>query len=59
MPAPQIAPYGTWKSPVTTAVISRQIPALGAMHVDGDTLYWQEVRPAEGGRWALMRWRPG
>ena len=28
------------------------------MRLDGDDIYWLEGRPQEGGRYALVRWRP-
>lgn len=31
---------------------------LGGVQLDGDDIYWLEGRPEEGGRYALVRWRP-
>ncbi len=50
-----IAPYGTWTSPVTTELMTATAIGLGAASVDGETLYWLEMRPGEGGRTALCR----
>ncbi len=54
---PEVAPYGSWRSPIEPAVIAgpdgRRLgyPALAA---DG-AVWWQEGRASEGGRSALMR----
>lgn len=58
MATPTMAPYGTWKSPITAARI-----AAGAIHLletalDGDDVYWVESRPSEGGRYVLVRYGP-
>ncbi len=51
----EIAPYGTWTSPVTTELVAGQTIGLGALSADGGTLYWLEGRPAERGRSVLVR----
>jgi dipeptidyl aminopeptidase/acylaminoacyl peptidase len=51
------APYGTWVSPVTVELMTASAVGLGAVSVDGDTLYWLEMRPGEGGRTVLCRRR--
>jgi dipeptidyl aminopeptidase/acylaminoacyl peptidase len=56
---PRIAPYGTWSSPFSAATIAEAGLRLGAVQVDGRDVYWLEGRPAEGGRYVLLRWRPG
>jgi dipeptidyl aminopeptidase/acylaminoacyl peptidase len=53
-----IAPYGTWISPITVELMTTAAIGLGAVSVDGETLYWLEMRPGEGGRTALCRRRP-
>ncbi len=52
------APYGTWTSPVTVELMTATAIGLGAVSVDGETLYWLEMRPAEGGRTVLCRRNP-
>jgi dipeptidyl aminopeptidase/acylaminoacyl peptidase len=53
--ATQTAPYGTWRSPITTELItSRRVP-LTAPRLDGGDVYWIEVRPEEAGRSAIVR----
>src|SRR6266576_5093077 len=51
----QIAPYGSWKSPITTDLIVSDSVRLGAIALDGDDIYWSEGRPSEGGRNVIMR----
>src|SRR5258708_11297862 len=51
----QIAPYGSWKSPITTDLIVSDGIRLGAVVLDGDDIYWSEGRPSEGGRNVIVR----
>ena len=51
----QTAPYGTWKSPITSAMIVADTVGLASPGVDGEDLYWLEQRPQEGGRSVLVR----
>jgi dipeptidyl aminopeptidase/acylaminoacyl peptidase len=50
-----IAPYGTWRSPVTAQLMTQAAVGLSALSVDGADLYWLESRPIEGGRICLCR----
>jgi len=52
------APYGSWVSPVTAARLVDKAVSLGQVTVDGDDVYWNEGRPAEGGRQVVVRWDP-
>ena len=52
----KIASYGSWESPITTDLIVAGTIRLGQLALDGDTLYWTEGRPAEGGRNVVVRW---
>lgn len=52
------APYGTWRSPITAAVVAAQGLRLGYPSIDGDDIYWLEGRPHEGGRNVLVRRAP-
>lgn len=57
MPA-QTAPYGSWKSPLTSDLIVSGSIGLGAALADGADLYWLEMRPLEEGRLAPVRRSP-
>ncbi len=48
--AAHIAPYGTWKSPITSDLIVAGTIGLGQIRLEGETVYWTESRPTEGGR---------
>ena len=50
-----IAPYGTWPSPITSEAIVGGSVGLAEVAADGADLYWIESRPSEAGRSA----RPG
>jgi len=54
----QIAPFGSWKSPITSDLIVSETIGLGAVALDGDDVYWIEMRPAEAGRNVLVRQTP-
>jgi dipeptidyl aminopeptidase/acylaminoacyl peptidase len=51
------SPYGSWPTPVTSALVVRAAARLGEVAVDGPDVWWAESRPAEGGRTALVRRR--
>ncbi len=58
----KVAPYGSWKSPITSHLIASKTlgtmsptSALGQIILDGDDVYWSEMRPAEGGRYVVVR----
>ncbi len=54
----KVAPYGSWKSPITADLIARQTTSLLELAVDGNDIYWLEGRPNEGGRQTVMRRTP-
>jgi dipeptidyl aminopeptidase/acylaminoacyl peptidase len=51
----QKAPYGSWRSPITSELIVSEAVRLGFVAVDGSDVYWLEGRPTEGGRQVLVR----
>ena len=55
MAKPQVAPYGSWKSPITSDLIASGTIRLGQIALDGGDVYWIEMRPAEGGRNVIVR----
>ncbi|HTW08876.1 MAG TPA: prolyl oligopeptidase family serine peptidase [Acidimicrobiales bacterium] len=50
-----LAPYGTWQSPVQGADLVESAVTLGFPTAVAGAVLWQEGRPAEGGRVALVR----
>src|SRR5713101_5291499 len=52
---PQVAPHGSWKSPVTTDLIVSESISPGQVVLDGQDIYWSETRPSEGGRSVIAR----
>lgn len=59
MNPPQISPYGSWTSPITSDLIVSETIGLGQIGVEGSDIYWLEQRPQEGGRTVAVRWRGG
>src|SRR5215813_33100 len=49
------APYGSWKSPITSDLIVAEVVGLGQPAIDGDTVLWIELRPSERGRNVIVR----
>jgi dipeptidyl aminopeptidase/acylaminoacyl peptidase len=54
----QVAPYGSWKSPISTDLIVSKTIGLGQIALDGKDVYWVEGRPSEGGRNVVVRRTP-
>ena len=50
-----VAPYGSWKSPITAESLVASAVALEQITLDGDVTYWVESRPSEGGRSVIVR----
>ena len=50
-----VAPYGSWQSPITADLIAGGAVGLGQIALDGNDVYWVEMRPAEGGRMVVVR----
>jgi len=57
--ARKTAACGSWASPITAEQIARSSVGLGQIALDAQDVYWTEMRPAEGGRNAIVRWRDG
>ncbi|MDQ6653929.1 MAG: S9 family peptidase, partial [Acidobacteriota bacterium] len=55
MPKPRIAPYGSWKSPITSDLIVSGTVGLSQPLIDGPDIYWVEMRPTEGGRGVIVK----
>jgi dipeptidyl aminopeptidase/acylaminoacyl peptidase len=58
MTEPKIAPYGSWKSPITSDLIVAGTISLGQICLDDDDIYWNEMRPMEAGRTVVVRHMP-
>jgi dipeptidyl aminopeptidase/acylaminoacyl peptidase len=50
-----VAPYGSWKSPITSDLIVAQSTPLSEVRLDGGAIYWLEGRPQEQGRFVVVR----
>ncbi len=55
---PTTAPYGSWQSPITTDLIVSGSIGLGQVALDGDDIYWVEMRPSDGGRMVVVKRTP-
>jgi dipeptidyl aminopeptidase/acylaminoacyl peptidase len=55
---PTTAPYGSWKSPITTDLILSGAIGLGQVVLDDEDIYWLEMRPSEGGRMVIVKQAP-
>jgi dipeptidyl aminopeptidase/acylaminoacyl peptidase len=55
----KIAPYGSWRSPITSDSIVAGTVGLGQIALDGDDVYWVETRPTEKGRYSVVKLAPG
>ena len=53
-----ITPYGSWKSPITPALIVAGGIGLSQVALDGEDIYWIEQRPSEGGRNVIVKCAP-
>jgi dipeptidyl aminopeptidase/acylaminoacyl peptidase len=51
---PQV-PYGAWPSPITAAQVAGGRNRVAYPTIIGDTVWWQEDKPEEGGRTTVMR----
>jgi dipeptidyl aminopeptidase/acylaminoacyl peptidase len=45
-----VAPYGAWRSPISSDLIVAQSISLPDVHIDRGRIYWLEGRPQERGR---------
>ena len=50
----EIAPYGTWKSPISAADVASGAVGVSFPCFAGGEVWWQERRPSEGGRTAIV-----
>src|SRR6266513_2279433 len=50
-----ITPFGSWKSPITSALLTSSGIGFSELHFSDGDLYWLESRPDEAGRVAIVR----
>ncbi|MFL2541116.1 MAG: S9 family peptidase, partial [Candidatus Latescibacterota bacterium] len=50
-----IAPFGSWQSSITAEAIVLDSVRLGQIAVDGNDVYWSELRPSEKGRSTIVK----
>ena len=50
-----VAPYGSWKSPITAELLASTYVGLDELRIDGDDVYWNELRPADKGRNVIVQ----
>ncbi len=55
---PQTAPYGSWKSPITSESMTASTIRIEDVVLDGQDIYWSELHPNEKGRYAIERSMP-
>ena len=56
-----VAPYGSWKTPISPDMLVSTSSGIGRatqIALDGDDVYWAEARPQEGGRVVIVRRSP-
>ncbi|WP_373542549.1 prolyl oligopeptidase family serine peptidase [Chamaesiphon sp.] len=51
----QLAPFGSWISPITAEAIVADSIGLGSIVLDGTDIYWLESRPQAAGRSVIVR----
>ena len=49
-----IAPCGSWKSPISSELITMESVGLDQVRLCDDSIYWLERRPAESGRCVIV-----
>src|SRR5206468_3784302 len=51
-------PFGSWKSPITSGLLTSSGIGFSELHFSNGNLYWLESRPDESGRVAIVRCPP-
>lgn len=52
---PTVAPFGSWRSPISAQMLVQGAVRFGDVATDGETAYWVEGRPQEEGRYVIVR----
>jgi len=58
MAQPEVAPYGSWRTPISSDLIVRGVVGLKETALEGEDAYWLEGRPEEGGRGVIVHRSP-
>ena len=58
MAEPQVTAHGSWTSPITSDLIVSETIDFGQIALDGEEVYWTEMRPGEGGRNVIVKRTP-
>jgi dipeptidyl aminopeptidase/acylaminoacyl peptidase len=58
MAEPQTAPYGSWKSPITASLVATSSRGFAGIALRGETIYFGEAHPSEGGRIVVVQRDP-
>lgn len=53
--APAVAPFGSWRSPISSNMLVQGAVRFGDVTIDGSDLYWVEGRPEEEGRYVIVK----
>jgi dipeptidyl aminopeptidase/acylaminoacyl peptidase len=53
----EAVPYGAWPSPISAELVAAGGVGVSGPAVVGDTIWWSELRPLEGGRSVVVRRR--
>src|SRR5688572_15973692 len=51
-------PYGSWPSPITADLLVEKAVSLSYPMAQGQDVLWLEMRPAEAGRYVIVRRSP-
>lgn len=54
----RVASHGSWKSPVTSDMVASGAMRLGQVELEGEDIYWCEMRPSEAGRYVVVKRTP-
>jgi dipeptidyl aminopeptidase/acylaminoacyl peptidase len=54
---PLLSPYGSWKTPVTAALLAASNILVSEPAMEMEEFYWMEARPKEGGRYVVVHLR--
>ncbi|MEE8481926.1 MAG: hypothetical protein V3S12_01105, partial [Acidiferrobacterales bacterium] len=56
---PEIAPFGSWQSPISAKMIAGETIGLDQPRLANGSCYWIEKRPTEAGRQVIVQQKTG